>query len=181
MSFAEPGPRLKARRERCFFQLRRSTKGVFLGNRSMKTGLILGAIGLIAAASIGVSADPQGTQASPGPAVQPVSPAAPKGPALQGPALPDAALVQKYCLTCHSARVKTGGLSLEGMNPADAAAHADVWEKVRHEAARRDDAAAGHAASRRADARSLRRRARTDARPWGARQIRFPATSPCIA
>src|SRR4030095_15905294 len=46
------------------------------------------------------------------------------------PAVPDAALVQKYCLTCHSARVKTGGLSLEGMNPADAAAHAEVWERV---------------------------------------------------
>jgi Protein of unknown function (DUF1592)/Protein of unknown function (DUF1588)/Protein of unknown function (DUF1587)/Protein of unknown function (DUF1595)/Protein of unknown function (DUF1585) len=87
----------------------------------MKTGLILGAIGLIAAASIGVGADPQSASA-------PASPAGPKGQALQ--LQPDPALVQKYCLTCHSARVKTGGLSLEGMNPAEAAAHADVWEKV---------------------------------------------------
>ena len=87
----------------------------------MKTGLILGAIALIA--SIGVSADPQSASTQSGP----------KGPALQAsttPAVPDAALVQKYCLTCHSARMKTGGLSLEGMNPADAAAHAEVWEKV---------------------------------------------------
>jgi hypothetical protein len=81
----------------------------------MKTGLILAAITLIA--SIGVSADPQS------------SPAGPARP-LQGSAVPDQALVQKYCLTCHSARVKTGGLSLEGMNPGEAAAHADVWEKV---------------------------------------------------
>jgi cytochrome c551/c552 len=98
----------------------------------MKTGLIFGAIALFAAASIGVSADPQGgspgspTSAGPNvPAQQIVSSAGPKVPAV-----PDAALVQKYCLTCHSARVKTGGLSLEEMNPADAAAHADVWEKV---------------------------------------------------
>ena len=87
----------------------------------MKTGLILGAIALIA--SIGVSADPQGTSDQP----------RPEGRALQASstaAVPDAALVQKYCLTCHSARVKTGGLALEGMNPAEAAAHSDVWEKV---------------------------------------------------
>jgi hypothetical protein len=82
----------------------------------MKTGLILSAIALIAVASIGVSADPQGAPAPP----------PPKAAQLQ----PDPALVQKYCLTCHNARVKTGGLSLEGMNPADAAAHAEVWEKV---------------------------------------------------
>src|SRR5512134_1291240 len=90
----------------------------------MKTGLILAAIWLVAAASIRVSADPQGAAAgAKGPAPQTAVGA-------QGPALPDAALVQKYCLTCHSARTRTGGLSLEGMNPADAAAHADVWEKV---------------------------------------------------
>jgi len=106
---------------------------MYVANRSMKTGLFLGAIALIA--SIGVSADPQGTsvQASPNrPATEssaPQAPAGPKGPALQA-SVPDAALVQKYCLTCHSARVKTAGLSLEGMNPADAAAHAEVWEKV---------------------------------------------------
>ena len=106
---------------------------MYVANRSMKTGLFLGAIALIA--SIGVSADPQGTsvQASPNrPAPESSAPqasAGPTGPALQA-SVPDAALVQKYCLTCHSARVKTAGLSLEGMNPADAAAHAEVWEKV---------------------------------------------------
>jgi cytochrome c551/c552 len=105
----------------------------------MKTGLLFGAIALVAAASIGVSADPQApappASVSAGPnrlrsqsELRRVSPE-PQAKA-EGPALPDAALVQKYCLTCHSARVKTGGLSLEDMNPADAAAHADVWEKV---------------------------------------------------
>jgi hypothetical protein len=40
------------------------------------------------------------------------------------------ALIQKYCVTCHSARAKTAGLSLEGTNPAEAASHAELWEKV---------------------------------------------------
>src|SRR5688572_15708088 len=43
---------------------------------------------------------------------------------------PDASLIQKYCITCHNARAKTGGLSLESMPPADASAHAEIWEKV---------------------------------------------------
>jgi len=38
--------------------------------------------------------------------------------------------VTSYCLTCHNARAKTGGLVLEGLDPADAPAHPDVWEKV---------------------------------------------------
>jgi mono/diheme cytochrome c family protein len=40
------------------------------------------------------------------------------------------ALVTQYCVTCHNARTLTGGLSLEGLDPAAPAGHADVWEKV---------------------------------------------------
>src|SRR5688572_12851188 len=40
------------------------------------------------------------------------------------------ALVKQYCVTCHNARTKTGGLSLEGLDPAAAASHSDVWEKA---------------------------------------------------
>ena len=39
-------------------------------------------------------------------------------------------LVQKYCITCHNDRLKTGGLSLQSLDPGDAPAHAEVWEKV---------------------------------------------------
>jgi hypothetical protein len=42
----------------------------------------------------------------------------------------DQALVTQYCVTCHNARALTGGLSLEGLDPAAAASHSDVWEKV---------------------------------------------------
>jgi mono/diheme cytochrome c family protein len=63
-------------------------------------------------------------------AAAPVSaPVTPVAAAVQA-APADQALVQKYCVTCHNARTRTAGLSLDGMHPADAAAHAEVWEKV---------------------------------------------------
>ena len=40
------------------------------------------------------------------------------------------AVLARYCVTCHSDRLQTGGLSLEGVDVADVAAHAEVWEKV---------------------------------------------------
>jgi cytochrome c551/c552 len=40
------------------------------------------------------------------------------------------AMTRRYCLGCHSARVKTGGLSLEGLDAAAPARHPEVWEKV---------------------------------------------------
>ena len=57
------------------------------------------------------------------PRAQQAPPAAAAGPALK-------ATVDTYCVTCHNQRLKTGGLSLDNVGLADAAAHADVWEKV---------------------------------------------------
>ncbi|HKB10229.1 MAG TPA: DUF1592 domain-containing protein, partial [Vicinamibacterales bacterium] len=39
-------------------------------------------------------------------------------------------LVNKYCITCHSDRLKTAGLTLQNLVLADAPGHAAVWEKV---------------------------------------------------
>jgi len=39
-------------------------------------------------------------------------------------------LVAKYCVSCHSDRLKTGGLSLQNLDLADVPAHAEVWERV---------------------------------------------------
>ena len=39
-------------------------------------------------------------------------------------------VVKRYCVTCHNERLKTAGLSLEGVNLTDVAAHADALEKV---------------------------------------------------
>ena len=38
--------------------------------------------------------------------------------------------LDRYCVTCHNAKLKTGGLSLESMSLGDIPAHADVWEAV---------------------------------------------------
>ncbi len=40
------------------------------------------------------------------------------------------AFVARHCAGCHNDRLKTGGLSLQGLDPDDVSARADVWEKV---------------------------------------------------
>ncbi len=40
------------------------------------------------------------------------------------------ALIDKYCVTCHSQRTKTAGLTLETTNLANVPAQSDIWEKV---------------------------------------------------
>ena len=40
------------------------------------------------------------------------------------------ALISAYCFTCHSQRLKTGGLALEGLNLGSAEDNAQIWEKV---------------------------------------------------
>jgi hypothetical protein len=38
--------------------------------------------------------------------------------------------LSQYCVACHNDRVKTGGLSLEGRDPADVRADSAIWERV---------------------------------------------------
>ena len=52
------------------------------------------------------------------------------GSAGVAPPASERAVIDRYCVTCHSDRLQTGGLSLEGVDLADVAAHAEVWEKV---------------------------------------------------
>jgi hypothetical protein len=42
------------------------------------------------------------------------------------------ALVDKYCVTCHSDKLKTGGLSLQSADLTNIPAGAETWEKVIH-------------------------------------------------
>ena len=59
-----------------------------------------------------------------------------KAPAETGPAGglraedPHRALVTTYCVTCHNARLKTGGLALDGLDLRAAADDAPIWEKA---------------------------------------------------
>ena len=39
-------------------------------------------------------------------------------------------MVTTYCVTCHNARLKTGGLALDGLDLAAAANDAQIWEKA---------------------------------------------------
>ena len=60
------------------------------------------------------------------------SPQAPSRPAAAAaPAAGEyGAVVNKYCVTCHNDRTKTGGLTLEKMDVSNVRAGADVWEQV---------------------------------------------------
>jgi mono/diheme cytochrome c family protein len=40
------------------------------------------------------------------------------------------AMLKTYCASCHGARLKSGGLSFDDLDVANAPAHADVWERV---------------------------------------------------
>ncbi len=46
------------------------------------------------------------------------------------PANAQRALLDKYCVTCHNERAKTGGLVLEKLDLANIPANAEIWEKV---------------------------------------------------
>ncbi len=42
----------------------------------------------------------------------------------------DRALLDKYCVTCHNDKLKTGGLTLEKIDAGRVGDGAEVWEKV---------------------------------------------------
>jgi len=56
--------------------------------------------------------------------------AAPAAQQPVAPAQPHAAVVGKYCVTCHNDRARTGGLSLEHIDLTDVPKGAEVWEKA---------------------------------------------------
>jgi mono/diheme cytochrome c family protein len=51
-------------------------------------------------------------------------------PAVAAPGAPSRALVDTYCVGCHNARAKIGGLALDGVDLSKPAEHAEVWEKA---------------------------------------------------
>src|SRR3954451_5831934 len=70
-------------------------------------------------ASVGLMAAP--APPTPTPLSQAAPPAA---------AAPYARAIDQYCVSCHSYRLKTGGLSLEGLDAAQAGSNPELWEKV---------------------------------------------------
>ena len=51
-------------------------------------------------------------------------------PAASSAAAAQRALIDKYCVSCHSERLKTGGLVLEKVDANKVGDHAELWEKV---------------------------------------------------
>src|SRR3954464_9595667 len=54
----------------------------------------------------------------------------PPSAALQTPRAQYRPVLDQYCVGCHNDRLRTAGLSLETLDPADARTHPDIWEKV---------------------------------------------------
>src|SRR5262245_54252503 len=54
----------------------------------------------------------------------------PQAVAGRGRASPERALLDRYCVTCHNARLKTAGLSLDDLDIGAVGSHAETWEKV---------------------------------------------------
>jgi Protein of unknown function (DUF1592)/Protein of unknown function (DUF1588)/Protein of unknown function (DUF1595)/Protein of unknown function (DUF1585)/Protein of unknown function (DUF1587)/Planctomycete cytochrome C len=48
----------------------------------------------------------------------------------KGQTSPHQAMLTTYCVTCHNARLKTGGLAFDGLDPAAPANDAQIWEKA---------------------------------------------------
>ncbi len=74
--------------------------------------------GWIAVALSGVQTAARQTQAGPAPAGSPAASLASK------------AVLDKYCITCHNQRLRTAGLALDALDPANPGDKAEVWEKV---------------------------------------------------
>jgi len=51
-------------------------------------------------------------------------------PSIQAAGAPSAALLTQYCVTCHNARAKAGGLTLDPAELTQIDRHAEIWENV---------------------------------------------------
>ena len=89
------------------------------------SGKLLRAIGLVLLTACGV----QAARAA-GAAQQPAPQATPMTRAVPSSASDQRALLDKYCVGCHSERVKTAGLSLQALDVAHVEQGAEAWEKV---------------------------------------------------
>jgi Protein of unknown function (DUF1592)/Protein of unknown function (DUF1588)/Protein of unknown function (DUF1585)/Protein of unknown function (DUF1587)/Protein of unknown function (DUF1595)/Planctomycete cytochrome C len=54
----------------------------------------------------------------------------PQGPQAGNSGSADRSQLDRYCVTCHNARLKTGGLSLDVADPANVGSNIELWEKV---------------------------------------------------
>ena len=97
-------------------------------SRLSRTVWVLTTVTLMALVGVALRADQASPAAPPGRAS--VAALAPRGGARPAAPLVSRELIEQYCVSCHSARLKTGGLVLEGLDPARVEDHAELLEKV---------------------------------------------------
>ena len=51
-------------------------------------------------------------------------------PASNPASSPASATLDRYCATCHNDRLRTGGLTLAGLDPSNPSGHTEIWERV---------------------------------------------------
>ena len=92
--------------------------------------IVVAAVGatFLAGATLEASSSRPGSVAK---ATSPAQAQAP-APATETASVTPRAVLDRYCITCHNDRLRTGGLSLDGasVDAADPSRHADVWERV---------------------------------------------------
>ena len=93
-------------------------------------GVLLPVVGAIVLAGSPVEA----SSARPlqGPEPQPVVSVQASAPATEAVSVAPRAVLDRYCITCHNDRLRTGGLTLDAasVDASDPSRHADVWERV---------------------------------------------------
>jgi mono/diheme cytochrome c family protein len=91
---------------------------------AVRNGLRQGSL-VVLALALGASTQTSRLNARP---LQTSAPAA--APASSPSVSPAPAFVQQYCVTCHNSRLKSGGLALDALDPANVATNTETWEKV---------------------------------------------------
>ena len=92
--------------------------------------VLLAAAALVAAGSSHLRADRSPQAPVSRAAAPPPARAAAQTPSPAGPQINQRQLVEQYCVTCHSDRARTGGLTLQSLDPQNTGGHAEIWEKV---------------------------------------------------
>jgi mono/diheme cytochrome c family protein len=88
-------------------------------------GLVVCGCAAIAVSGVRIAA----RQAPPATSAQTAATTAAAPPAAAPPVAPRA-VFDKYCVTCHNEKLRTAGLALDTLDPANPAANPEVWEKV---------------------------------------------------